>query len=200
MGMGADLRRFVTCAETRFTLPSHQASKSFSILAIRQAGHRTAHESTGAPTVAMVTNSALKMTSTASLCHRASAALPARRRGSQAVRAASTRLPPPGTAQPNGKDGREGLVGIGVTLALTGASIGTYMDGIHTQAQVLIYDQLPLVHGGLHTSAVVPPLLAAYYLVLGGLVLKADDWMQADASTQASYRRCNLGTMCLSFA
>lgn len=92
-------------------------------------------------------------------------------------------------------------MGIAVTLALTGASIGTYMDGIHTMAQVLIYDQLPLVHGGLHTSAVVPPLLAAYYLTLGGLVLKADDWLLegGDATTQASYRRCNLGTMCLSF-
>jgi hypothetical protein len=34
------------------------------------------------------------------------------------------------------------------------------MDGIHSRVQLLIYDKLPLVHGGLHTSGFVPPLLA----------------------------------------
>ena len=34
------------------------------------------------------------------------------------------------------------------------------MDGIHSSVGVLVYDKLPLVHGGLHTSAFVPPLLA----------------------------------------
>ncbi|KAL4458410.1 hypothetical protein ABPG75_013275 [Micractinium tetrahymenae] len=137
-------------------------------------------------------------------------ARPARRCGGVAVRAASTRMPPPTSPHPHPdkpKDSLEmgDLVSIVATLGLTGSTIGTYMDGIHTRAQVLIYDKLPLVHGGLHTSAVVPPLLAgkrrAFYMSLGGLYLKADSWLleRGDSATEAAYRRCNLGTMCLSF-
>ena len=87
------------------------------------------------------------------------------------------------------------------TLGLTGASIGTYLDGIHSRASVLIYDVLPISHGGLHTSALVPPLLATFYVVLGSLAGGADAWMLArgDAATEAAYRRSSLGTMCLSF-
>lgn len=93
--------------------------------------------------------------------------LPARQRraGAVAVRAASTRMPPP-TSSHSHPDKPKDLLEVGdvasivATLGLTGSTIGTYMDGIHTRAQVLIYDKLPLVHGGLHTSAVVPPLLA----------------------------------------
>ncbi|PSC68359.1 luminal binding Bip2 [Micractinium conductrix] len=75
------------------------------------------------------------------------------------------------------------------------------MDGIHSSVGVLVYDKLPLVHGGLHTSAFVPPLLAAFYLALGGLYLAADGWFLegSDAATESAFRRCNLGTMCLSF-
>lgn len=134
--------------------------------------------------------------------------LPARTRrtGGVAVRAASTRMPP-STSQHSHSSKPKDLLETGdvasivATLGLTGSTIGTYMDGIHTRAQVLIYDKLPLVHGGLHTSAVVPPLLAAFYMVLGGLYLKADGWMleREDSATEAAYRRCNLGTMCLSF-
>lgn len=132
--------------------------------------------------------------------------LPARpARGSLAVRAASTRLPPP-TGDRSGNvpaptTAASELASIYLTLGLTGASIGTYMDGIHGRAQVLVYDKLPLVHGGLHTSAVVPPLLAAFYMVLGGLTLRADQWAleAGDAATESAYRRCTLGTMCLSF-
>ena len=91
-------------------------------------------------------------------------ARPVTRRPAVAVRAASTRLPPPGSQPaPKSKDmpGSVGdIISIATTLGLTGASIGTYMDGIHSRVQVLVYDKLPLVHGGLHTSAVVPPLLA----------------------------------------
>lgn len=133
--------------------------------------------------------------------------LPARpARGALAVRAASTRLPPPaggsrsGDVPPAATAASE-LASIYFTLGLTGASIGTYMDGIHSRAAVLVYDKLPLVHGGLHTSACVPPLLAAFYLALGGLTLRADQWAleRGDAATQGAYRRCTLGTMCLSF-
>lgn len=93
--------------------------------------------------------------------------LPARTRrtGGVAVRAASTRMPP-STSQHSHSSKPKDLLEMGdvasivATLGLTGSTIGTYMDGIHTRAQVLIYDKLPLVHGGLHTSAVVPPLLA----------------------------------------
>ncbi len=93
--------------------------------------------------------------------------LPARprRTGAVIVRAASTRLPPPTSSHSHPEKPKDVLemgdvASIVATLGLTGSTIGTYMDGIHTRAQVLIYDKLPLVHGGLHTSAVVPPLLA----------------------------------------
>ena len=38
-------------------------------------------------------------------------------------------------------------------------------------------------------------------MVLGGLYVQADSWLleRGDSATQAAYRRCNLGTMCLSF-
>ncbi len=38
-------------------------------------------------------------------------------------------------------------------------------------------------------------------MVLGSLYMKADGWMlqREDSATEAAYRRCNLGTMCLSF-
>ena len=122
------------------------------------------------------------------------------------VCAASRALPPSGGSGNGARDvptdvSTGELVTIFTTLGLTGASVGTYMDGIHSRAHVLVYDLLPLVHGGLQTSAVVPPLLAAYYIALGGLVFKADGWLlqAGDAATQSAYRRLNLGTMCLSF-
>ncbi|KAL4854971.1 hypothetical protein ACK3TF_004437 [Chlorella vulgaris] len=125
-------------------------------------------------------------------------------RPSVTARAASSTRFSPSTAHSatsKSKDAPVDVLSIAATLGLTGASIGTFMDGIHSRAQVLIYDTLPLTHGGLHTSAVVPPLLAAFYLALGGLYYKGDDWMlgAGDQATQSAYRRCNLGTMCLSF-
>lgn len=131
-------------------------------------------------------------------------ALPARpaRQAGVAVRAASTRIPPPSSTKSKDTPSSSGdFLSIAATLGLTGASIGTYMDGIHGTVELLVYDKLPLVHGGLHTSAVVPPLLAVFYVVLGGLYCKADSWLleSGDQSTEAAYRRCNLGTMCLSF-
>jgi hypothetical protein len=38
-------------------------------------------------------------------------------------------------------------------------------------------------------------------MVLGGLYVQADSWLleRGDTATQTAYRRCNLGTMCLSF-
>ncbi|PRW59595.1 luminal binding Bip2 [Chlorella sorokiniana] len=148
-------------------------------------------------------------------------ALPARpaRGAPLAPRAASTRLPSAGGRGPGAPSAAASsssggykpevpsettpgdLFSIITTLGLTGGSVGTYLDGIHSRVQVLVYDKLALIHGGLHTSAIVPPLLAAFYIVLGGLYIKADGWLleRGDQSTEAAYRRCNLGTMCLSF-
>lgn len=129
-------------------------------------------------------------------------ALPARpaRRAAAPVQAASTRMP---GSSPTRKDHASpgDVLSIAVTLGLTGATIGTYMDGIHSRAHVLVYDLLPLTHGGLHTSAIVPPLLAAFYMTLGGLYMKGDSWLldAGDQATETAYRRCSLGTMCLSF-
>ncbi len=107
--------------------------------------------------------------------------LPARpaRGAGLAPRAASTRLPaggrgpgaPSAAASSSSGGGYKSdvppsdvspgeLFSIVTTLGLTGASVGTYLDGIHSRVHVLVYDKLPLIHGGLHTSAIVPPLLA----------------------------------------
>lgn len=48
------------------------------------------------------------------------------------------------------------------------ATVKAFMT--HTQ----IYDTLPLDFAGLHTSATVPPLLAAFYIVLGALAPLSD--------------------------
>jgi len=51
-------------------------------------------------------------------------------------------------------------------LAATGAFVGPCVDGLHNQ-KLLTYDVFPLVLGPLHTSAIVPPLLAVAYVILG---------------------------------
>jgi hypothetical protein len=193
------------------------------------------------------------------------------RAGGVTARAASTRMPggdnkdhhsQPASPSTSTSGRSEDVITLAATLGLTGASIGTYLDGIHSRVGVLVYDKAPIIHGSLHTSAFVPPLLAgkcrgtacavlvaavaagipphacrlqlqvpralwklmpapavpdllippppasprlpaaaAFYMVLGGLYVQADSWLleRGDTATQAAYRRCNLGTMCLSF-
>ena len=130
-------------------------------------------------------------------------ALPARpARAATAPRAASTRLPPPasgrGMAAPRAAASSSSrsevpsdispteLFSMFTTLGLTGASIGTYLDGIHSRVHVLVYDKLALIHGGLHTSAVVPPLLAG---ARGGA-----------PAGQSACRACRRGRTCVSLA
>jgi hypothetical protein len=132
------------------------------------------------------------------------------RAGGVTARAASTRMPggdnkdshsQPASPSTSTSGRSEDVITLAATLGLTGASIGTYLDGIHSRVGVLVYDKAPIIHGSLHTSAFVPPLLAAFYMVLGGLYVPADSWLleRGDTATQTAYRRCNLGTMCLSF-
>ena len=61
--------------------------------------------------------------------------------------------------------------------------------------------RLPSCSPGLTARPSLPSPPAAFYMVLGSLYLKADSWMleREDGATEAAYRRCNLGTMCLSF-
>jgi hypothetical protein len=68
---------------------------------------------------------------------------------------------------------------------------GTFLDGIHSKVQLLVYDLLPVDVAQLHTSAFVPPLLASFYVVLGGLVLWSDHRMASDLSTRLAVRRSN---------
>ncbi|GAB4822096.1 hypothetical protein N2152v2_009142 [Parachlorella kessleri] len=76
-------------------------------------------------------------------------------------------------------------------LAVTGASAGTFLDGIHSKVQLLVYDLLPMDMLQLHTSMLVPPLLATFYVVLGGLVLWSDYRLAGDASTRQAVKRSN---------
>ena len=88
-----------------------------------------------------------------------------------------------------------------LTLALSGATTGTLLDGIHSRVGVLIYDSAPIVIGGLHTSAWIPPLLAAFYFVTGGLVIFFDTRLVAsDPTTRGALRDASLAKMVFSFA
>eukprot|EP00887_Chlorella_sp_A99_P006284 scaffold3.g6284.t1 len=97
--------------------------------------------------------------------------------------------------------GREKLWGTLGVLALTGATTGTFLDGIHSRVGLLVYDVMPLQLGSLHTSACVPPLLALFYVVLGGLCCWTDTRMglAGDGATHAALRRSSLSMMALSF-
>ena len=57
------------------------------------------------------------------------------------------------------------------------------------QVAVLHYDVLGIDVGTLHTSLLVPPLLAGFYVVLGGLVIWADYALGGDEATQQAQRR-----------
>lgn len=86
------------------------------------------------------------------------------------------------------------------TLALTGATTGTFLDGIHSRAGVLVYDQMPFQLGGLFSSAWVPPLLACFYIVLGTSIALVDLGMsETDSTTRMVMRNAGLARMALSF-
>jgi heat shock protein 5 len=65
---------------------------------------------------------------------------------------------------------------------------------------VLVYDAAPVVAAGLPTSMWVPPLLAAFYFVMGGLVIFLDTRMApSDPTTRGALRGASLLRMVLSF-
>ncbi|KXZ44974.1 hypothetical protein GPECTOR_60g752 [Gonium pectorale] len=85
------------------------------------------------------------------------------------------------------------------TLANSGATTGTLLDGIHSRVGLQVYDVAPLVLGGLRTSLLVPPLLAAFYMVLGSLHPIMDN-LNPSPETDAARARCNdVGWVALSF-
>jgi len=108
----------------------------------------------------------------------------------------NTKVSPLSNAQRSGK-----LSNVLSVLALTGASTGTLLDGIHSRVHLLVYDSAPFIIGGLHTSAWVPPLLASLYCVLGGIVLYADYRLApSDSTTQKAMKHASLSRMAISFA
>ncbi len=76
---------------------------------------------------------------------------------------------------------------------------GPFLDGIHSRVGVLIYDLMPLQLGGLQTSMLVPPLLASFYVVLGGLFLLLDSASADDTATAQAMQGSSLMKMALSF-
>lgn len=86
-------------------------------------------------------------------------------------------------------------------LAITGATTGTFLDGIHSRANVLVYDSAPMQIGGLHTSLWVPPLLAGFYAILGAIILWSDYRLAAsgDGPTIGSLKTSGLSRTALSF-
>eukprot|EP00873_Tetraselmis_striata_P046664 jgi/Tetstr1/466928/TSEL_011382.t1 len=80
---------------------------------------------------------------------------------------------------------------VGASMFIAGATLGPLLDGIHGTVQLLHYDTLPVNLGGLHSSLVVPPLLGAFYAVVGALTNLADTLLQeSDPATRDCLQRC----------
>jgi heat shock protein 5 len=74
---------------------------------------------------------------------------------------------------------------------LAGATLGPALDGIHSSVGLQVYDLLPLglFNGALQTSALVPPLLAAFYAtltLLDGAAERLEDGDDSDADPPPS--------------
>ncbi|XRB17011.1 hypothetical protein RI054_14g68560 [Pseudoscourfieldia marina] len=67
-------------------------------------------------------------------------------------------------------------------LAPFGAVVGPVVDGLHNQT-LLTYELMPVILGPLHTSLVVPPLLALAYPLLGGVLPFALDTILPSAAS-----------------
>lgn len=72
------------------------------------------------------------------------------------------------------------------SLAVAGAVFGTALDGIHSRVGLQVYDVAPLQLGPLTTSLLVPPLLLAFYVVLGLLACISDNLTATSSATQAA--------------
>lgn len=84
-------------------------------------------------------------------------------------------------------------------MANSGAITGTLLDGIHSRVGLQVYDMFPVVLGPLRTSALVPVLLAAFYLVLGSLFPLMDNLNPSPETDAARARAGNVGFVALSF-
>lgn len=85
------------------------------------------------------------------------------------------------------------------SLFLCGALSGTLLDGIHSHEALQVYDLLPLELGPLKTSALVPPLLGVFYVVLGALHPLTDNLARGDERTRrAQLRASDTNTLALS--
>ncbi|KAI5082892.1 hypothetical protein GOP47_0002635 [Adiantum capillus-veneris] len=64
---------------------------------------------------------------------------------------------------------------IGIALSSLGFIIGPVLDGIHSNAQLLVYDNGAVNIGPLQTNVLVPPFLGVFYGVIGLLQLVLDN-------------------------
>ncbi|MCO5560097.1 hypothetical protein L7F22_013704 [Adiantum nelumboides] len=64
---------------------------------------------------------------------------------------------------------------IGIALSSLGFCIGPLLDGIHSNAQLLVYDTGAINIGPLQTNVLVPPFLGVFYGVVGLLQLVLDN-------------------------
>ena len=68
------------------------------------------------------------------------------------------------------------LAKFAAALFLSGATLGPLLDAIHGTVELNHYDVFPINIAGLHSSALVPPLLGSFYAVAGGMIV-AMDWI-----------------------
>merc|ERR1711976_79351 len=78
---------------------------------------------------------------------------------------------------------------IAASLFSAGFTLGPLLDGLHGRVGLLTYDALPLDVGDLHSSLVVPPLLATFYVVLGALTMALDS--AAGGGAKDAVERCS---------
>lgn len=88
---------------------------------------------------------------------------------------------------------------------VAGGTAGPLLDAIHSSVGLQVYDLLPLDLGPLHTSALVPPLLAAFYATLTALDAAAERFFEggganADDETTAAAPPAPLATVAACYA
>lgn len=88
-----------------------------------------------------------------------------------------------------------------ISLGATGATTGPFLDGIHSRVGLIVYDKMPITLGQLHTSLWMPPLLMAFYVVLGSMFCFLDYRMamMGDTATREALQHSSLTQLALSF-
>ncbi|KAH7432757.1 hypothetical protein KP509_07G038300 [Ceratopteris richardii] len=88
---------------------------------------------------------------------------------------------------------------ISIALSSVGFFLGPLLDGIHSNVQLLVYDDWAINIGSLKTNIVVPPLLGIFYGVVGLLQLVLDNLFAKGRLPKTDSKRLFLSFLFLVF-